>query len=439
MKKLSVILIILLVVAGAAYWYAATIPASPFDKTLVAAEPTEVAKNEYIVRLADCVACHSTESGAPFSGGLAMGSPLGKIYSTNITPDKETGIGNFSLAQFDNAVRRGVGADGRRLYPAMPYPSYAKLTDADIKALYRYFMDEVPAVKQVNQKTEIPWPLNIRWPIAYWNLLFAAKAQYENRSDKNEQWNRGAYLVQGAGHCGSCHTPRGLAFQEKAYDDRDANFLSGALLDGWYAPSLRNDDNTGLGRWSEGDIVAYLKQGRNAHGVVFGSMTDAFNNSTQFMTDNDLASIAHYLKSLPGDEKRDGAKWQYSEKIVGEPDAGHKIYRNKCSFCHGVDGKGRGEWLPPVTGTSAVLAAQNASIINITLNGSPRLVADGLADSYRMPPFRDQLSDKDIADVLSYIRTSWGHDRAMVTAEDVKALRARTDPASANVHILQMR
>ena len=226
-------------------------------------------------------------------------------------PGPDTGIGTYSLADFDRAVRHGVAPGGRRLYPAMPYPSYAKLSDDDIRAMYAFFMKGVQPANQPNIPSDIPWPLNMRWPIALWNGVFAPTATYAANPNQDALWNRGAYIVQGPGHCGSCHTPRGLAFNEKALDESGKPFLAGALLDGWYAPSLRQDPNSGLGRWSEPEIVQFLKTGRNKHAVVYGSMTEAFNNSTQFMADDDLAAIARYLKSLPGDPQRDGTPWQY--------------------------------------------------------------------------------------------------------------------------------
>jgi mono/diheme cytochrome c family protein len=296
-----------LVAAGLLAWYVTSEPVSRLDSQPLAAADIDaalVSRGEYVARLSDCVACHSVPDGAPFAGGLEMATPLGAIHATNVTPDPETGIGRYSLADFDRAVRHGVAPGGRRLYPAMPYPSYAKLSDDDVRALYAFFMKGVAPVKQVNIPSDIPWPLNLRWPIALWNGVFTDTGPYVEKQAQDALWNRGAYIVQGAGHCGSCHTPRGVAFNEKGLDESATPFLAGALLDGWYAPSLRNDHNTGLGRWSEPDIVRFLKTGRNRHAVVFGSMTEAFNNSTQFMSDDDLAAIARYLKSLPGDLQR---------------------------------------------------------------------------------------------------------------------------------------
>lgn len=438
MKPLSVLLVVVVLGAVSGTWWAMRTPSSPFDEAAeTTPSPVTGESGEYIARLGDCVACHTNEHGRPFAGGLEMGTPLGSIFSTNITPDAETGIGTYTLAEFDNAVRRGVARDGRRLYPAMPYPSYAKMTDEDVRALYDYFMGRVEPIRQENRPSSIPWPLNMRWSLAFWNIPFFDPQPFRPDPTKDTQWNRGAYLVQGLGHCGSCHTPRGAAMQEEGLSESSARYLSGALLDSWYAPSLRNDPNTGLARWSEEDIVRFLRTGRNQHGVVFGSMLEAFNNSTQFMSDADLAAIAVYLKSLPGDPERDGKPWQYQEGVGDAP--GAQIYAARCGFCHGPDGRGRGEWISPLAGASSVLAGENASVVNITLNGSGRVIADGTPDSYRMPPFRQLLSNGEIADVLTYIRSSWGNKAGPVNPEDVRKLRETTDPASSQVIILQMR
>jgi alcohol dehydrogenase (quinone), cytochrome c subunit len=223
---------------------------------------TPSSEGEYLARAGDCVACHSVRGGKAFAGGLRLGSPMGAIYSTNITPDTDTGIGNYSLQDFDRAVRMGVAKDGHHLYPAMPYPSYAKISAADIQALYTFFMKEVPPVKQVNKEDEIPWYLSWRWPLAIWNLLFAPTRAYVAQQDHDATWNRGAYLVEGLGHCGACHTARGWAFQEKAYDDSSSAYLQGAELDAWSAPNLRGDLRTGLGGWSPDDITVFLKSGQ---------------------------------------------------------------------------------------------------------------------------------------------------------------------------------
>ncbi|MEX5495280.1 cytochrome c [Pseudomonas asgharzadehiana] len=428
------------VAAGLLAWYVTRQPATPFEQQqAVSFDPAQVSRGEYVARLSDCVACHSLPGKAPFAGGLEMATPLGAIHATNITPDRDNGIGTYSLADFDRAVRHGVAPGGRRLYPAMPYPSYAKLSDDDIRAMYAFFMKGVQPASQANIPSDIPWPLNLRWPIALWNGLFAPTAPYAAKADQDALWNRGAYVVQGPGHCGSCHTPRGLAFNEKALDESGKPFLAGALLDGWYAPSLRQDPNTGLGRWSEPQIVQFLKTGRNRHAVVYGSMTEAFNNSTQFMADDDLAAIARYLKSLPGDPQRDGTPWQYVATEVRPDTPGAHTYATRCASCHGADGKGQPDWMPPLAGATSALAKETASAINITLNGSQRVVAAGVPDAYRMPAFREQLSDQQIAEVLTFVRGTWGNQAGAVAPEAVGTLRGHTDPASSSPIILHMR
>jgi alcohol dehydrogenase (quinone), cytochrome c subunit len=400
-------------------------------------------KGEYLARAGDCVACHSVRGGKAFAGGLRMGTPMGAIYSTNITPDPETGIGNYSLEDFDRAVRSGVAKDGHRLYPAMPYPSYAKISDDDLKALYTFFMKEVPPVKQANKPNEIPWYLSARWPLALWSAIFAPKTGYAARQDREAAWNRGAYLVQGLGHCGACHTPRGWAFQEKALDDGSGAYLQGAELDAWFAPNLRGDVRTGLGDWSQDDIAAFLKTGHNDKGVVFGSMLDVINNSTPYLTDDDLHAMAVFLKSLPATAQQ--AKFAYDDTATkalqsGKPQPrGAAIYLGSCASCHGIDGKGQAPFMPPLAGNAVVLDSDPSSLVNLVLNGADPIVVKGVPDAYRMPQFRVQLNDEEVAEVLSFVRGAWGNEAAAVTTEAVKTLRPVTDPSSDRVILLKMR
>lgn len=301
-------------------------------------------KGEYLARAGDCVACHSVKDGKAFAGGLKMGTPLGNIYSTNITPDKETGIGLYTLEDFDKALRRGIAKDGHRLYPAMPYPSYAKLTDEDVRALYDFFMKEVPPAREANKPSEIPKLLRWRGPLAIWDAMFTGKEGFTAYPKQDAQWNRGAYLVQGLGHCGACHTPRGWAFQEKALDDSGKAFLAGAELDGWYAASLRQNKATGLGGWSVAEIAEFLKTGKNAHGSAYGSMLDVVNNSTPYLSDEDLQAIAAYLKSLAADREEPAYAYDASTAalLAGEhpADPGAALYVANCQSCHRENGGG---------------------------------------------------------------------------------------------------
>jgi mono/diheme cytochrome c family protein len=434
---------LILLCAGGIFAY--LVLASVRESTLRAADGAGPPRksDEYVARASDCVACHSVPGDKAFAGGLKMGTPLGAIFSTNITPDPETGIGRYSLAEFDLAVRQGIARDGRRLYPAMPYPSYAKLTDVDVAALYRFFMKQVPPVHQANRKSEIPALLGIRWPLAIWNYFFAPSGSYITNPGHDAAWNRGAYLVQGPGHCGACHTPRGIAIQEKALDDSGSNYLAGTELDGWYAPGLRGDMRTGLGTWSANDISEFLRFGHNRVGTAFGSMTEAVNNSTSYLSDSDARAIAIYLKSVPATFTQGRAIYDNATTVAlrngPTTHSGAAIYISACSSCHGFDAKGFVPYMPAIAGNPVVLDRDPSSLINLMLNSSIPLVANGMPDAYRMPQFRQQLSDQDIADVVSYIRNSWGNQAPAVTAAQVAKLREASDPTSDQVIVLKMR
>jgi alcohol dehydrogenase (quinone), cytochrome c subunit len=372
-----------------------------------------------------------------------MGTPLGAIYSTNITPDSETGIGRYSLADFDRALRQGIAKDGHRLYPAMPYPSYAKLTDADVAELYGFFMKQVAPVHQENLKSTIPPLLDFRWPLAFWNVLFAPSGSYVAKPGHDVEWNRGAYLVQGLGHCGACHTPRGIAFQEKALDDGSPNYLGGAELDAWYAPDLRGNLRTGLGTWSKNDIGEFLKHGHNRVGTAFGSMIDVVSNSTPYLSDGDINAIAEYLKSLAATSTQQAVDYDNATTVAlrngPKTQAGSAVYTGTCASCHGFDAKGATSYIPALAGNPIVLDDNPSSLINLVLNGSNPLVVKGTPDPYRMPQFRLQLSDQEVADVITLIRNGWGNQAPAVTAAEVAKLRKTTDPTSDQVIILKMR
>ncbi len=402
-----------------------------------------VISGEYVARAADCVACHSIPGGKPFAGGLKMGTPIGAIFSTNITPDPETGIGKYSLADLDRAVRQGIAKDGHRLYPAMPYPSYAKLTDADVAALYGFFMKQVPGVRQANFKSEIPALLSARWPLAIWDFFFAPRSSYVAKPGHDAAWNRGAYLVQGPAHCGACHTPRAISLQEKALDDSSPKYLAGAEVDAWYAPSLRGNMRTGLGTWSSEDIGEFLKHGHNRIGSPFGSMIDVVSNSTSYLSDSDIAAITTYLKSLPETSTEQSIAYNNSTSVAlltrPSTQPGGAVYVGACASCHGFDAKGFTPYMPALAANPVVLDANPSSLINLTLNGSIPLVINDTPDAYRMPQFRQQLSDQDIAGVLTFIRNGWGNQAPAVTAAQVAKLREKTDPSSDQVIILKMR
>lgn len=405
----------------------------------------QMSQGEYLARVGNCAACHTVEGGQPFAGGLKMAVPmLGAIYGTNITPDPETGIGRYSFDDFDRSMRLGITRNGHRLYPAMPYPSYAKISEEDMRALYDFFMNEVKPVRQANLPNEIPFLLRARWPLAVWNAITLDDRPYQNRDDRDAVWNRGAYLTQGLGHCGACHTPRGLLLQEKGLDESSRHYLAGAALDHWSASPLTGDINAGLGRWTEEDIVQFLKVGKNRWGSAFGTMVEVVNYSTQYMTDSDLYAMAVYLKSLPAVLK-EGEGWSYdpaSAEKLGQfnfEDRGAQVYFEYCASCHLYDGSGHGEFLPPLAGNPVVMDPDPSSLINLTLNGSLRVVIGGEAEVYDMPYFRTLLNDAQIADVVSFMRKAWGHAAPAVTAKQVKVIRDATDPVKNDIVVLQMK
>jgi mono/diheme cytochrome c family protein len=397
-----------------------------------AADDALVTRGEYLAKAGDCIACHSTPHGKPFTGGLKMMTPMGAIYSTNITPDPETGIGQYSEDDFKRAMREGIAKDGHNLYPAMPYPSYAKVNDDDMHALYTYFMHGVAPIKQANREPDIKWPLNMRWPLKFWNMVFLEKGVYQDKTGKDVAWNRGAYLIQGLGHCGSCHTPRGIAFQEQALDESGALYLSGSPIDNWFASNLTGEHNVGLGRWSEADVAQFLKTGANQHASAFGSMTDVINNSTQALTDVDVAAMSRYLKSLPAAGGSGGPAYAYDAKAtkvsLTRPanDAGARVYTAFCMHCHGVDGRGFAPMLAPLAGNPNVLEKNASSLINVTLNGTGDLVIGGVPAAYPMPKYGPVLNDQQIAEVLTFIRAGWNNGAPGVGAGDVAKVRKAT-------------
>ncbi|MCM5704814.1 cytochrome c [Larsenimonas salina] len=401
-----------------------------------ASEP--MSRGAYIARTADCTACHTTNDDSPFAGGLAMPTPMGDIYSTNITPDTKTGIGNYSLEDFTRVLREGVNKQGDHLYPAMPYTAYTKMTDADIKALYDYFMNEVTPVEQANKESDIPWPLSMRWPLAAWNWMFMDKGAYEPQADKSDAWNRGAYLVQGATHCSTCHTPRGLAMQEKASSEQEEGFLAGADLGGWHAFNITNDPIDGLGNWSDAEIVQYLKTGAvQDKAQAAGPMGEAVEHSFRFMSDSDLQAIATYLRSVPA--VNEGVSEETSRFTQGEPTPvdvqvrgldldiarkqapGASLYMGNCATCHGADGSGSPDgYYPSLYHNSVVGTTKLDNLTQVILNGVHRENNHG---ELLMPAFKTQLSDEEVATLVNFVTDTFGNPDAEITADEVKDIR----------------
>ena len=440
MKKLLLSLLLLVVVLLVAALVYAWLPTNT-GKIADAQDPAAkelVEKGRYLAVASDCTACHTAAGGKPFAGGLAVASPLGDIYSTNITPDKETGIGNYSLSDFDRAVRHGIGPNGDSLYPAMPYPSYARFSDEDIQALYAYFLHgDIEPVKQENRGTDIPWPLSMRWPLAIWRKQFApvpSQVAFNPSQYQDEKIARGAWLVQGPGHCGSCHTPRGLALQEKALDESGSEFLAGGqVIDGWNAVNLRGDQADGLGSWSEQDIVDTLRTARNPHSAVVGQpMADVAVHSTQHMSDEDLHAIAAYLKTLPAGTSKssftaDDSTAKKLQAGVNES-RGAELYVDNCAACHRTDAKGYEHVFPAIAGNPTVLAEKPDTLVRLILAGSSLPSTEKAPSPLGMPGFSDRLDDAEVAQLATFIRSSFGNHAAAVEASEVARIR-RSLPA----------
>jgi alcohol dehydrogenase (quinone), cytochrome c subunit len=412
--------------------FATVFSAAPFAAQ-AADQPAAVlvAHGEYLARAGDCIACHTAQGGKPFAGGLKFDTPIGAIYSTNITPDASTGIGKWSYDDFAKAVRQGVRPNGETLYPAMPYPSYARLSDDDMKALYAYFMQGVAPVQAGNRAVDIPWPLSMRWPLGIWRTLFAPKVQAFDGSHYNDAIvARGAYLVQGLGHCGACHTPRAPTMQELALTDLEGDdFLAGGgPIDGWVPSSLRGNARTGLGAWSEDDIVQFLKAGRNLHTAAFGGMTDVVQHSMQHMTDADLLAIARYLKTLPSSDPKE-TPYAYDPAAANKLQSGDAstrgaaVYRDNCMACHRSDGRGYTRVFPSLGGNPVVQGKDPTSLIHVLLTGNTLAGTQSAPSSFTMPPLGWRLSDQEVADVSTFVRTSWGNTGAPVSAADVARVR----------------
>jgi alcohol dehydrogenase (quinone), cytochrome c subunit len=398
-----------------------------------------IARGAYLARVGDCAACHSVEGKAPYSGGLRMETPVGAIYTSNITPDREQGIGRYTLADFDRALRYGV-AGGHTLYPAMPFSAYSSTTPEDVAALYAYFMAGVKADATANRANDIPFPLSMRWPLTVWRWVFApAPRAYSAPAGTDAMLARGAYLVQGLGHCGDCHTARGPGLQVKALTAAEgADYLGGAAIDGWHAPSLRNGGADTIGAWSEADIVRFLKSGVNRHGIAFASMSEVVVNSTQYLTDDDALAAARFLKSLPGD--RNAAPYAYDQRTAtalrsGDASArGARLYLDNCAACHRPDGRGYEGVFPALAGNPVVAGSSAQSVARIILQGMRTPRTGTTPAQFSMPAFDWRLSDQDVADVATFVRTGWGNHAGPVDATTVKKIRASL-PANAALQL----
>ena len=388
-----------------------------------------IARGQYLTRAADCIACHTTAGGQPYAGGVPFATPFGTMYSPNITPDRATGIGAWTDAQFLRALHEGIRADGKHLYPAFPYTSYTKLTDQDVQAI-RAYLNSVPAVRSTPPENKLAFPFNIRAMMTFWNLLFFKEQRLPQVAAQSVEWNRGAYLSEALGHCAECHTPRNVLMALK-----DQPF-AGAKLQGWHAYNLTPEANSGIGGWSETDIVSYLSTGKLAgKAAAAGPMAEVIENSTQYLSQSDLQAIAVYLKALhpiaQGDSKprtqwgapaQDVISWRGTNHVAS---SGALLFNANCASCHSWKGDGAAAELaggyPALSHNSTTGAADADNLTMVILNGVHRRSAT--ADVF-MPAFRAELDDADIAALSNYVSSQFGNPQAKQTAEGVAKARA---------------
>jgi mono/diheme cytochrome c family protein len=379
------------------------------------AEPSAetIARGKALTIAADCASCHTADPSKPFAGGKPIDTGFGRIYSPNLTPDRDTGLGAWSDEEFYRALRYGVARDGSRYYPAFPYPNFTKLIRDDLLAIRAYLATLTP-VHNNPPPPKLRWPLNYRVLMRGWNFLFFRPGIFEPDQQKSVEWNRGGYLVMGAAHCGACHTPKNIFGAE-----RRGRAFRGGSVQGWFAPRLDSAERSGLKSWSVDDIVEYLQSGRNGKSHADGPMAEVVVNSTSKMSDADIRAIAVYLKDLPAG---------VPEPVVSPPPqaemtSGQAIYAHACIACHEANGSGAPRIYPPLPGNANLQSADPSSTLRIVLDGAQTVTTPRAPNSGSMPAYAKELSDQQVADVANYIRNSWGNAAPLVAPAQVAKAR----------------
>lgn len=383
----------------------------------------QLVQGEYLARVGNCMSCHTARGGESYAGGRAVPTPFGNIYTSNLTPDAETGIGKWSNADFWRAMHDGKSKDGSLLYPAFPYTNYTKVTRADSDAIFAY-LQTVPTVQQENRKPELRFPYDNRALLYAWRALYFRPGQYVNDDKQSVEWNRGAYLAQGLGHCSACHSPR---------DSLGGTNLSAELGGGmipvlnWYAPPLNGDKENGLGNWETEHLAAFMKTGVAPMRSASGPMAEVVAGSLQHMKNDDINAMAAYLKSLP---QQTAVATLPVESIPAEAKqsmiaAGAKLYENQCASCHLASGKGAASIYPALADNHAVTAPIATNVIRMVLHGGYAPSTGGNPRPYGMPPFGQSMTDEEVATVITYIRNSWGNESSAISPLEVNQYRSR--------------
>ena len=385
-------------------------PAAP------AASASLVARGRYLATAGDCVDCHTKPGGPAFAGGRAIPTPFGTLESANLTPG---GIGDWTPDQFYRALHTGVDDEGKHLYPAFPYTYYTRVHRADSDAILAY-LKTLPAVLGPEPRNSLPFPLNIRALVGIWNALYLRKGELGSDPQHTPEWNRGAYLVEGLGHCGACHTPKDMLG-----GDLTTRRYRGGVLDNWAAADLTGDPRRGLGSWTVADIVEYLKTGRNAHSAATGPMGEVVAYSTSQLNDADLQAMAVYLKSFAGSPATPPAAPAPADLRAGEA-----IFVDQCSACHKADGSGEPRFSPPLPADANAQQAEPATLVRIILEGARTVPTAARPTPLAMPAYGWKLDDAEVAAVATYVRNSWGNRAPPVTVGAVAKLRRRLPPPS---------
>lgn len=385
---------------------------------MITPSDTRVARGAYLARAGNCMGCHTARGGPAYAGGRGIDTPFGTVFSANLTPDEKTGIGSWSPAHFWRAMHNGRSKDGRLLYPAFPYPNYTQVTRADSDAMFAY-LRSLPAVEQARPAHTLRFPYDTQAALAVWRALYFKPGVYEADTQRSAEWNRGAYLVRGLGHCAACHSTRNaLGASSQALD------LAGGLIpmQNWYAPSLSSPHEAGVGDWDRQHIVDLLKTGISPRASATGPMAEVVLRSTQYLSDADLGAVAQFLKELapPATLALPAAPAAPASVLA----RGGKLYEQHCTQCHGEQGRGVPQAYPALAGNRAVTMPQTANLVQIVLNGGYAPATEGNPRPFGMPPFVLELNDSDIAAVLTHIRQSWGNQAGVVTPLEVNRMRA---------------
>jgi mono/diheme cytochrome c family protein len=375
-----------------------------------------IQKGLYLARAGDCAACHTADPAKPMAGDYALTTPFGTIYTANLTPDPETGIGKWNADEFYKAMTKGLEPDGTRLYPAFPYTHFTILKREDSDALFAYLKTLKPISQRI-QSPDFMWPLSWRFVMRGWNLVNFKHHPFRPDSEKSAIWNRGKYLVLGLGHCAMCHSPKNMLGAEE-----QDNRVSGGEVEGWWAPSLSGDKRDGIGNWTKDDLVSFLKYGRNEKSAAFGPMSDVIEDSTRYLNDQDLEAIATYVKGIPARGDEAPAKLSDDQSKQAQS-VGKEIYAAQCSACHAPGGAGVPTMFAPLKGSSLAQSRNPKTVIRAVLEGVRSAPTDKYPTPHSMPSFAGKLTDGEIAAVVNYVRDSFGNQAAAVSESDVHDVR----------------